>query len=520
MQPLDQLTVSVIKMKYRFLTLFMICVLTLVGCTEPAPNPADLSWEPFTQGDFSVDLPDWDKSESEDDQVIFSISSGPATFWVKPWPLIPRIVVENVGLWAEKNDEASVVSEKIDSDKALLDITIKNGFQRIRLRTHLVYCDGITYEVTGATSDRLFESYASLFNKALGSARCDRSGRPLLKESGALGMVILPQSNDQNEFNLPDYQKALALARESGVQVSHYYVQWGEIETVPGVYDWTIPDYILEATNLEGLQISVVINVIHTTVLGRVPPDLVGITFDDPRFSSRLTQFLTAFADRYDGKLHYLSIGNEVNDYFFSHPGEVEPYAAAFDQARSAIHQNHPELPVGIVFAYHDAETQGTLDVVKELNHGDFIAFTLYLYNDGFHFTRDPGLIGEYMDRMIDLADGTPIAIVETGWSTAEFLDGNETDQAEYVRQIFAALKERGEHFHFLSWFVMHDSRRDFCAQQALTFFEPGTEPDPEFMEPFVTFLCYFGLRESDGSPKPAWEVWVEEARRYYQLGE
>jgi len=66
----------------------------------------------------------------------------------------------------------------------------------------------------------------------------------------------------------------------------------------------------------------------------------------------------------------------------------------------------------------------------------------------------------------------------------------------------------------------MHDSRRDFCAQQALTFFEPGTEPDPEFMEPFVTFLCYFGLRESDGSPKPAWEVWVEEARRYYQLGE
>ena len=37
-------------------------------------------------------------------------------------------------------------------------------------------------------------------------------------------------------------------------RVSHYYVQWGEIETEPGVYDWTVPDYILEATALEGLQ--------------------------------------------------------------------------------------------------------------------------------------------------------------------------------------------------------------------------------------------------------------------------
>ena len=50
----------------------------------------------------------------------------------------------------------------------------------------------------------------------------------------------------------------------------------------------------------------------------------------------------------------------------------------------------------------------------------------------------------------------------------------------------------------------MHNSQRDFCAQQALTFFESGTEPGPEFMELFVSFLCYFGLREADGTPKLA----------------
>jgi hypothetical protein len=39
-------------------------------------------------------------------------------------------------------------------------------------------------------------------------------------------------------------------------------------------------------------------------------------------------------------------------------------------------------------------------------------------------------------------------------------------------------------------------------------------------MDPFVTFLCYFGLRNDDGAPKPAWDVWVNEARQYSGSGE
>ena len=40
---------------------------------------------------------------------------------------------------------------------------------------------------------------------------------------------------------------------------------------------------------------------------------------------------------------------------------------------------------------------------------------------------------------------------------------------------------------------------------------------DPAWMDAFSTFLCYFGLRHSDGTPKPAWEVWLQEAEEYYQ---
>jgi hypothetical protein len=498
----------------------LIILLTLLLCTLACNSitlaPSDLAWEPFRDGDFQVDLPAWERSKLPDDEAIFAISESAATFWIKRWPFIPRMVAENVGIWAEENAKASLIDQSLGSESSRLDISIKDGFRTMHLRSLIFYCNAVTYEVSAATLESQFEAYAAVFDQALDSAVCHRPEPQTLPHGNPdLGMVILPRSNAEGTFNLGDYQQALALARKSGVQVSHYYVQWGEIETEPGVYDWTVPDYILEATSLEGLQISIVVNLIHTTVMGRVPPDLVGAPFDDPQFSERLVQFLMAFADRYEGRLHYLSVGNEVNDYFVSHREEVQAYAALFDKARAAVQADHPDLPMGIVFAYHDAERLGTLDVVHELNRGDFIAYTLYLYNDGFHFTFEPSLIGEYLDRMIDLADGTPIAVVEIGWSTAETLQGTEADQAEYVRQVFSALEARREHFHFLTWFALHDSLQEHCAEQALTFFEPGQAPSGPEMEAFVTFICHFGLINTDGTPKPAWEVWVESAEDY-----
>lgn len=497
-------------------------ILVILACGQSTPKAYTIAPSTegaiFTKNAFSVTLPtDWEEEKSNDKQVIYAVSDGAASLWIKTWPLIPSLVAKGVHDWVDGNTQASLLDETGDLEKIRLEIDLIENSKTLRLSSLLLYCDTQTYEVTGVSLENNFTQYTSLFEQTKASATCSPKDRMPLLESGALGMVILPKSNDENQFDPVDYQEAIALARANGVQVSHYYVQWGEIETSPGVYDWATTDYILEANALEGLQVSVVVNVIHTSVLGRVPPDLVGVAIGDSRFSERLTQFLVAFANRYKGRLHYLSVGNEVNNYFAAHPDEVDAYALAFDQARTAIHQENPSLPVGIVFAYHDAETQGTIDIIRTLNRGDFIAYTLYLYNEGFHFTREPTLIGEYLDKMLALAGGTPMAIVETGWSTAEFLEGSESNQAEYVRQMFAALDQRRDQIRFISWFVLHDSRREFCDQQALTFFEPGAEPNPTWMDAFSTFLCYFGLRHSDGTPKPAWEVWQQEVQAYYQ---
>jgi hypothetical protein len=465
----------------------------------------------FTEGDFSVEMPNWPDSGSAEEGVLLSVSNGVSSAWIKAWPLIPRMVVDGVHQWVAGQDTTTLAHEDVEPDRARLELAISEGAATVRMRTLLLYCNAQTYEVTVAAPEADSESTSTL-DHVLASVTCTPPGRPPRRESGALGMMVNPPTVGDNPFDLAAYQQSLHIARESGVQVTHFYFEWDEIETAPGVYDWTVPDYIIEANALEGFEMSIVLKTINTTVRGQIPEGIATLPFDDPEFVNQLSAFAAAFADRYAGRVHYLWIGNEVNDYFAAHRDEVDAYAMAFDGTRAAIRARHPDLPVGITFAYHDAETLDTLDVVETLNRGDAIAYTIYLYNDGFRFTRDPAEIGEYLDRMLDLAGDTPVAIVETGWNTASTLESSEEKQAEYIRQTFTALTERSDQIRFLTWFMLNDSTRASCHEQGLTFFPPGTEPDPAEMEVFVTFLCDVGLRRSDGTPKLGWQVWVEEA--------
>ncbi|RME85068.1 MAG: hypothetical protein D6775_03820 [Caldilineae bacterium] len=502
-------------MRVRLLFLGLSILLFTLACGQgrelPGAGGTSDSWQTFAHGDFSVRLPAWPQAASDDNAVIHSIGDGTATLWIKPWPLPPRLVGENLQEWAQKNEEVNLVQDSISPGRATFELTIADS---LYMRTLLVYCAAQSFEITLAAPRSRFEDYRPLLAEV--EPACDTSWRPPRLARGAPGMVIVPASGENSAFDPAAYQQALYLARQNGVLVSHYYTQWGEIEKAPGQYDWRVLDYIVEAHQLEDLQLSLVVNVIHTSVRGRVPPDLENATFADERFKQRLAAFAAALARRYAGRLHYLAIGNEVNNYFARHRDEVETYAQAFQQARAAVHVVNPDLPVGIVFAYHDAETGGTLDIVQRLNRGDYIAFTLYLFDEGYHFTRDPALFDGYVENMLNTAGPTPLAIVETGWSTAPELDGSEAAQAQYVHEIFETLRKRGRDILFLSWFAMHDSTPQTCQNQALSFFEPGQSPDPAQLRAFVSFLCYFGLRRADGTPKPAWHTWADEAERYY----
>jgi hypothetical protein len=498
-----------------------ICALVLAGVLLPAcasssgarstqiADQPDVFESKFTEDNFEVELPNWPETDAWEEGMLFAVREGSNSAWVKSWPFYPRLVAENMLNWVNENEFAELFDRDISVERAAVEFVVSSAEFEQHVRTLLRYCNAQTYEVAVATSVDDYAEMEDMIERVLASVSCAKPVRRPHREHGALGMVINAPMEEGVEFDTKAYQHAMDTVRETGVQVSHYYFDWGDIETAPGVFDWTVPDYIVDAHQLEGFELSIVIKIIHTSVRGNLPSDVADLDFDDPHFKKRLGDFLVIFADRYAGRLDYLAIGNEIDYYLSSHPDEVEAYRSAFEYALGALHSHNPDLPVGLIFAYHNIDLMGLQDMVHSLNLGDFIAYTLYL-SDELHFTRAPALIGEYLDRLLEFSGDTPVAIVETGWSTDKELDGSEEEQSEYVRHVFKAFAERREKFLFLAWFVLHDMTLESCHEQGLTFIPPGWEVGEADMETFARFLCYFGLREVDGSPKPAWEIWVD----------
>lgn len=166
---------------------------------------------------------------------------------------------------------------------------------------------------------------------------------------------------------------------------------------------------------------------------------------------------------------------------------------------------------VGVVISFRDAEKKGQWPLVKRLaEQVDLIGYTVYGYEDpGFRFgVPADGL--RWLERLPEGVPGKPYAVVETGWNSAAVLDSNETEQAEFARLFVRHLATtRAE---FVTWFLFQDGKD--CSRTAKSFLGPlGALGAGKQIEIFKAFLCNFGLRRNDGTPKPAWEVFASRPR-------
>jgi hypothetical protein len=469
----------------------------------------------FKDGFFTVDYPKWPVDTNSAVENEIAVAQGGYGVWVKHHPTSPRIVALAVLERLEDQPQATLLSDSRKDGDRVLDYLFPFEDIILRSQTRLVYCDGGTYSVTVAGIQGLFDLRQDIFAHVLDSSRCNDPYQVPDLESGKLGMVVNPANDDP----LQGTYAALRLAKESGVQVVHTYQNWAAIERQPGQYSWSWQDYLMDLYHGEGFELSLVFDLIHTTVRGDTPYDLANLPFDNPLFIQRFTDFILAFLDRYPDQVHYLSIGNEVNDYFVNHRGEVDAYRTFFLSVKNAIATRHPDVLVSMTYAFHDAENQDSLGVVQQLNLGDFLPFTLYIYGDGFRFDRQAAELGGYLDRMLAFAGEKPLAIAELGWSTSANLGASQGDQAAFVQEVFNLLPQYRSQVLYLTWFSLHDGVPENCRQAALSFIPhlPELAEDKVFMSDFINFLCYLGLRESDGTPKLGWDAWQGGAARYLE---
>ncbi len=494
--------------------------LTSLGCvvaatSTPSPAPTSIGWITLEDGAFSIDMPDWAEIAADDEATLKLISMDSWVLSVSKHATIPRLLAHYMAVaLPDSGPYVDIEVHDARADGVIIEART-NEQPHSRLLISLLYCDGSTYQLTGSAPEAEYDEFLRTFNETLSRAFCSVQPHLALSTRGLIGLIITTSGDD---FSYENYRANIVEARKAGIQVAHSYISWGQVEVSEGVYDWSVPDLMLDTLSLEGLRLSVVIEFIHSSVPGMVPQDLAARSFDDTEYMDRAADFAIAVAERYGDQIDYLSLGNEVNIYLQANPTDLVPYLAAFSTIRQAVRTVRPELPVGTVIAFHEVINSDRWGVIEAFKRGDFLAYTYYPHEPGFRYDIATDGFDAVLERMISVSGDKPFIVVENGFSSSPALGSNEDRQAQYVRDSFDALNAHRQEFNWHIWFSFHDSLPQACSDLAMSFFP--YDPDPadaglSAWNTFEEFLCTLGLRRNDGTPKQAWRALVEELATY-----
>ncbi len=311
---------------------------------------------------------------------------------------------------------------------------------------------------------------------------------------------------------------ALERAREAGVTLAIVLGRWDEPE--PGRYNWdNNVDHIsgvarhLRYVKHHGFKIAFTIANVHMEEL-QMPEYLRGRPFDDPYVLERWELFLKGFLDRFGSYIDYLSIGNEVDWYFSEHKAQFPGYVKFVARASKVVRQAAPHVRLGTVLRWNSLEPWWS-QLEPQL---DYLGVTYYapvsMFGRGRETPLDsnsPAYFAAALAHVLETAGRKKVLITELGCASAPEVNSSPEIQAEFIRRFFRWLDNHRSRIIGVIW----EGYQDWNYERTKTALEPLLSPELLNNESFMRFLTSLGLRYEDGSPKPGWTAWVEEAREF-----
>jgi hypothetical protein len=305
------------------------------------------------------------------------------------------------------------------------------------------------------------------------------------------------------------YSMYQALGEHGEVVLVQENIPWSEFAQGVEAKSQKITDLknnrlLAEAHNLESIYVVDPLNGLNRREFAGLPAGWE-TSFANPQVRSAYKNFALRLLHEF--KPLYLGLGSEVNTYAEAYPEDFPNFLSLYREAYAAIKTEAPETRVFVTFQWEQVnDLAGTkagsarqvdweqIEVFEpDLDLWVISSYPFVAYRSGAEIPAD------YYSPLLKRTQ-KPLAVAEGGFSSRPIqgAPGSPQDQVDYLNAIHTQL---GPHLDF--WIYLLLSDLDLNSYAPLIR-KQGGQADVNTLGFFVAV----GLREKDGTPKPALQVW------------
>jgi hypothetical protein len=332
--------------------------------------------------------------------------------------------------------------------------------------------------------------FANMYSKkminqgeTLTSTETSKYTLPISQRSFYLGLTPTPKNWPNSSFN-----DIVAAYEETG-KIAEVAMVWVEKQGI-GEFELLKKNRVVEGIRVYGLKPVITLNFakieIGASSISYVidAPEGIVANLSDQEFRNRWIEEARDIAQEF--KPEYFSLGNEINDYFYIHPEDLNPYLSLFDEAKKEIKTVSPNTKVFVVFSYNHLIENGQWNLIQEFDaRVDVIGLTSYPWKQ-YRVPED--MPADYYAKIKQYAT-KPIVFTEIGWISSP--PATEKQQSEFLIKFLE--HTRGLKVEMVNWLFLHEIEvTGFIGK--ITSVEVGT----------------IALKKSDGTEKEIYSLWLD----------
>lgn len=332
-----------------------------------------------------------------------------------------------------------------------------------------------------------------------------------------IGLIVNAPSNS---ITIEDLSEIYSQASSTGVGRNNLYLFWNLIEPEKRNFDWQQSDILMNFNQENNFKVTLYFSIINGKTLGPFP-DWIGKPSLNSISEENTVNVLDAILTRYEN-IDTVIIGGDTDIHFRHSEQNIPVYIELFNGVYNKIKEKHPDVKFGNSFSLHGVINKNLGHIVEELNVGDFVAFSYFPVDALNEINKTPQEAREDLDIILNLVPPEKtVGIFEISWSTDEFVNGNQKDQADFVKTVFDFYQDNESKLEFVTWYRQNDREEGTCIVDPLTvdtkisIIESSGFGSSEYVaERLSHYICSAGLFDFDGNPKLAWDEFNREVQK------